>query len=44
MKTTNLQWLAMSDDGRTEKLREAIRKTVAMWSARWAQMKAGESK
>lgn len=40
MKTTNLQWRAeKSDDGRTEKLREAIMKTVAMWSARWAQMK-----
>jgi len=44
MKTTNLEWRAeKSDDGRTEKLREAIMKTVAMWSARWAQVKADES-
>lgn len=45
MKTTNLEWRAeKSDDDRTEKLREAIMKTVALWSARWAQVKAGESK
>lgn len=45
MKTTNLQWRAeKSDDDRTEKLREAIMKTVALWSARWAQVKAGETK
>lgn len=44
MNTTNLEWRAeKSDDNRTEKLREAIMKTVAMWSARWAQVKAGES-
>ena len=44
MKTTNLEWRAeKSDDGRTEKLRESIMKTVAMWSARWAQIKAGKT-
>ncbi|MBX8942462.1 hypothetical protein [Lysinibacillus sp. K60] len=44
MKTTNLQWRAeKSDDCRTEKLLEAISKTVAMWSARWSQMNAGDS-
>ena len=45
MKTTNLEWRAeKSDDDRTEKLREAIMKTVALWSARWVQVKVGESK
>ncbi|WP_342544760.1 hypothetical protein [Lysinibacillus sp. FSL W7-1291] len=45
MRTTNLEWRAeKSADCRSEKLREAIVKTVAMWSARWAHMKAGETK